>query len=130
MAQHFGDNPQVLTLLNALQQPGDASVEAAPENEDKVRYYQQKLEQADKKISRLRKVAHELERALQALEQTQANFAYALGACAFCWGEDPHCRACRGRGAPGAFELDVALFEELILPALRRYPAPEQLTSG
>jgi hypothetical protein len=45
--------------------------------------------------------------------------AAALGACALCWGQEPACRACRGRGLPGYALPDEALFEELILPALQ-----------
>jgi hypothetical protein len=45
--------------------------------------------------------------------------AAALGACGACWGTDPGCRACRGRGWPGFSMPDEVLFEELIVPAIR-----------
>jgi hypothetical protein len=45
--------------------------------------------------------------------------AAALGACALCWGQEPRCRACRGRGLPGFALPDEPLFEELILPAVQ-----------
>jgi len=45
--------------------------------------------------------------------------AAALGACTLCWGNEPRCRACRGRGLPGYALPDEALFEELILPAVQ-----------
>lgn len=46
--------------------------------------------------------------------------AAALGACPKCWGGDDHCDACDGDGAPGAAAPDHHLFNELILPAVRR----------
>jgi hypothetical protein len=45
--------------------------------------------------------------------------AAALGACGLCWGTNPGCRACRGRGRPGFSLPDETLFDELILPAVR-----------
>ena len=56
--------------------------------------------------------------------------ASALGACPACWGEDERCRTCRGEGRPGAVQPDVALFRELIAPAvarLARSPDPDPL---
>jgi hypothetical protein len=45
--------------------------------------------------------------------------AAALGACGLCWGAEPACRACRGRGRPGFSLPDESLFQELVLPAVR-----------
>ncbi len=45
--------------------------------------------------------------------------AAALGACGLCWGCDPSCRACRGRGRPGFALPDDMLFEEMIVPVIR-----------
>jgi hypothetical protein len=47
------------------------------------------------------------------------DLALALGACALCWGKDPECRACRGRGRPGFAVPDGKLFVEFVLPAVR-----------
>lgn len=45
--------------------------------------------------------------------------ADALGACGLCWGQDPQCRACRGRGRPGYALPDEELFADLVLPAVQ-----------
>jgi len=45
--------------------------------------------------------------------------ASTVGACCLCWGQDPDCRACRGRGKPGYAIPDEVLFGEYVLPALR-----------
>jgi hypothetical protein len=63
----------------------------------------------------LQAVSHEL----AALRDREDILAEALGACCLCWGEDSHCRACRGRGRPGFTAPDEELFEELVLPAMK-----------
>jgi hypothetical protein len=45
--------------------------------------------------------------------------ASTLGACCLCWGQDPDCRACRGRGKPGYAIPDETLFGKFVLPAMR-----------
>jgi hypothetical protein len=45
--------------------------------------------------------------------------ASTVGACCLCWGQDPECRACRGRGKPGYAIPDESLFGEFVLPAMR-----------
>ena len=54
------------------------------------------------------------------LRQANDTMAFALGACPYCWGGDLSCRACRGRGRPGYAPPDPALFQEFVVPALRR----------
>ena len=43
----------------------------------------------------------------------------ALGACPACWGQDPQCRLCRGRGAPGFLPPDETAFRLYVIPAVR-----------
>jgi hypothetical protein len=56
---------------------------------------------------------------IEVLRERLDRCAAALGACGVCWGMDPSCRACRGRGRPGFALPDDALFDELVLPAVR-----------
>src|SRR5437660_1553131 len=53
------------------------------------------------------------------------DLASALGACPLCWGKDPECRACRGRGHPGFSVPERNLFVEFVLPAVRMLEAQE-----
>jgi hypothetical protein len=48
-------------------------------------------------------------------------FAAAVGACSACWGEDPGCRWCRGRGRPGALAPDPEEFTAWVVPAVRAH---------
>ena len=71
-------------------------------------------------------VADVLERLYAEVETLRVRIetlAAALGACPRCWGENPRCLRCRGRGRPGGREPDHALFSELIEPAVRRASA-------
>lgn len=45
--------------------------------------------------------------------------AAALGACE-CWGQDSECGLCGGAGTPGWTTPDQQLFEEYVMPAVRR----------
>jgi hypothetical protein len=58
------------------------------------------------------------------------SLASTLGACCLCWGRDPGCRACRGRGRPGYAMPDEALFSELVLPAIRMMRACRANSGG
>jgi hypothetical protein len=68
-------------------------------------------------------VADVLERLYNEVETLRArndSLAAALGACPSCWGENPRCVRCRGRGRPGGRQPDNALFSELVEPAVQR----------
>jgi hypothetical protein len=57
---------------------------------------------------------------LTQLRVRSQRLASALGACPACWGQDERCRTCGGDGRPGAVSPDVALFRELVAPAVAR----------
>jgi multidrug efflux pump subunit AcrA (membrane-fusion protein) len=67
----------------------------------------------------LRQLVEELKADLDSLRTMLDGVAAALGACPSCWGEDPTCRWCRGRGGPGSMPPDPDGFDRLILPAVR-----------
>jgi hypothetical protein len=56
---------------------------------------------------------------VRSLRDREELLADALGACCMCWGQDPRCRACRGRGSPGYAKPDEELFNELVFPAVQ-----------
>jgi hypothetical protein len=61
-----------------------------------------------------------LERELADLREANDTLASALGACSVCWGGNRDCASCGGRGRPGYALPDLALFKELVAPAVRR----------
>jgi hypothetical protein len=60
-----------------------------------------------------------LQAEIKTLRERNDLLASTIGACCLCWGQDPNCRACRGRGKPGYAIPDEALFGEFVLPAMR-----------
>lgn len=67
----------------------------------------------------LREQIQSLQVEMKAVRERCDLLASALGACCLCWGQDPVCRACRGRGKPGFAIPDEAPFEEFVVPAIR-----------
>jgi hypothetical protein len=71
-------------------------------------------------IRPMRQLVQDMYAELAELRERNDTLAAALGACYLCWGEDPHCEVCRGRGGPGASTPDRQLFATLVVPAARR----------
>ena len=67
--------------------------------------------------------ASDLAAELDELHARNDTLAAALGACPLCWGDDPACSDCRGRGSPGARRPHGRLFDLLVRPAVRRLRA-------
>lgn len=76
--------------------------------------------EADSRETRCRRRVARLQGELDQLRALSDTLALALGACHVCWGEDDECPACYGRGQVGAFVPQRELFDQYVLPALRR----------
>jgi hypothetical protein len=61
-----------------------------------------------------------MKRELADLREVNDTLAAALGACPTCWGGDEECSECEGYGHPGSSRPDPALFQQLVVPAVRR----------
>ena len=61
-----------------------------------------------------------VEAELRDLREANDTMAAALGACHLCWGGNEACTNCHGRGHSGFMPPDPALFNRLVLPAVRR----------
>ncbi len=86
----------------------------------------------EEKLARKKKTLAQLERLLQEnrqlweenqrLRERLDQLAEGLGACGECWGEDPACRRCRGRGRPGYYLPDT----NFLLTIIRALPPRQQ----
>lgn len=122
-AQQLAENPQqqaMFSLLQQMRENRENENEAERNKTREVVHCKKNLAKAVSKIKSLQLEVAELNEALAAADQFEENLANALGACVFCWGEDAQCRACLGKGKPGIFEPDPALFEQFVAPVLRR----------
>jgi hypothetical protein len=59
----------------------------------------------------------------QHLEDHNLVLAAALGACE-CWGHDPDCADCSGAGSAGWADPDARLYQEYVIPAIKRMKDP------
>lgn len=125
--QQFSDQPQWQTLLSMMQQRQAEQAAEREEEEEKsggqAEKHRLQMEKAAYKIKQMKSIIDGLRLHIGQLEDFQEEMAHALGACVYCMGEDASCKACRGKGKPGAFEPDEALFRQWIAPALRRMNA-------
>lgn len=81
------------------------------------------LAQARARAAKLQDVARRLAVDLRSANARLSDLAAAFGACGLCWGEDPRCPGCRGRGRPGRFAPDPEL-------RLRMFPEPTDVAAA
>jgi hypothetical protein len=122
-------NPQlsaIMERINATNSSADVPTLEAEEtraarNRPSARrdYFEDAEEAAFAMTEELRTRSDALATELNVYRERVDQCAAALGACALCWGGDPGCRACRGRGLPGFTLPDELLFEEMVVPAVR-----------
>jgi hypothetical protein len=74
------------------------------------------LDRTRARAGRLADVARRLAADLEAAQARLSDLAVAAGACGLCWGEDPHCRACRGMGRPRHFDTAASRIPTLSDP--------------
>ncbi|MGZ3183106.1 MAG: hypothetical protein ACXU8N_11760 [Telluria sp.] len=115
LAQVEQSNPQAAAIVRALQERSRAAAPAPAEEEDEDSC---RIARAD--LEQLQAAAAQALQDIEALRARQAELAAALGACPLCFGSDPACLECGGRGQPGALAPEPAAFRTHVLPALRR----------
>jgi hypothetical protein len=76
------------------------------------------------------KDSHDAQEELATLREVNDTLAAALGACRYCWGGNRECGACEGYGRAGYFPPNMALFRELVLPAVKRVFALRKESKG
>lgn len=117
---------QFLANRNAETTDSDSDDRPSPEEWEQMQQQLDKLSIAQRRLqSRLEILTLELE----ALQLRNDTLAAAMGACYLCWGTDPHCSFCRGKGLPGTFPLDIERFIELVVPAVRAYQRQHSQTN-
>ena len=113
LSQMTDIDPQIKLLANYLAQ---RSAEESSSEIDKEEARAQKSRTERRLLQKLKDMRLEL----QELRERNDTLAEALGACYLCWGDDPYCEICRGRGSPGCFEPDRELCSQYIVPVARR----------
>jgi hypothetical protein len=76
-----------------------------------------------KYMQRIKSLKQENQMLKNGLEQTLLlidEISDLLGACGNCFGKDPECTLCHGKGKPGNFTFDKRAFYEFIKPCLQQ----------
>jgi len=103
-------NPQLAWMAQLLQaQRQAAAVPVESSDAEECASLREALAQAEQRVQKLGRVALRLRAELEAAHARLADLAAAFGACGLCWGDDPSCAGCRGRGRPGRFHPDHEL---------------------
>jgi len=97
------------------------------EEADRLR---ERMAKRQEQAGALRSYVTDLVEEVTVLRETVDTLAAALGACAECWGEDPTCRWCRGRGRPGFAPPEPAAFDQLVVPAVRAHTLQRRRSAG
>jgi hypothetical protein len=110
MGEFVRDNPQLAWLPQLMAaQRRSAAAEVPSAQPSELDELQQALAQADARAAKLQRINRRLAADLDAAQGLLSDLAAAFGACGLCWGEDPGCPSCRGRGKPGRFAADAEL---------------------
>lgn len=147
LAQLGEDDPRMAALCRFLvQRQADAAAPATEPAPGAIADADDAdaLSRLEARHARLRDIARTMQRELHALRDHNAMAAAALGACDACWGRDPGCAQCEGRGRAGFDAPDPPLYARLVAPAVRRLmrqrnpnhpraplaPAPDRAADG
>jgi len=110
-------NPTLAWMAQLLDAQRQAAAAAVDNTEpDETAALRVALAESEQRVQKLGRVALRLRAELEAAQARLADLAAAFGACGLCWGEDPYCAGCRGRGRPGRFHPDHALQQRLFAP--------------
>ena len=130
LSQFTEDDPTMNLLATYLSQR-DASAQReeteegiANDNAKCAAELERARERSEKSATAVRELRDHIEKLfaeLEILRERNDALAYALGACALCWGSDIECPICGGAGVPGFLAPDQQSFKQLLAPVLNRF---------
>jgi hypothetical protein len=133
LATQAQDNPQMAEILRLLterrqqQQPQEEEMLSSEEEVDAAYTMAagEAQEEGARHVQELEDLVNKVYMELEALRTRNDALAAALGACYLCFGDDPLCEECGGRGVSGSLAPQPAAFRKYVLPAVRRARAIE-----
>jgi hypothetical protein len=132
LLSQFSDDDPTMNLLATYLAQRDTSTQREEESEEttanetaecaaELERARERSEQSAAAVRELRDRIEELFAELEVLRERNDALAYALGACALCWGSDVECPICGGAGQPGFTAPDQRSFKQLLAPVLNRF---------
>jgi len=129
MQELAAGDPRMAMLMQMMQaQRGEPAKNMALDDRDElIAELSGRLDAAEARLTKMTRIARQLHEAMRSASQRLSQLAAALGACGLCWGEDPGCLGCRGRGRPGMIRCDPDVRAELFgarstLPEAGKHP--------
>jgi hypothetical protein len=119
------DNPAMALLSRLLEQRQASGPETGESNEEgnaeaAAALAAAKRQERERRMQELRETVERVYAELEALRARNDALAAALGACFLCFGTDPLCQECGGRGVPGSRPPEPAAYRDFVVPALQR----------
>jgi hypothetical protein len=134
MQSQVPDDPQMAVLMRLLDRQQELEAErqtqASAGPEDSTGEGEPDTAEKHAAMSDLQDKIDSVYAELEVLRTRNDVLAAALGACYLCFGEDPVCRECQGRGVPGSRRPDPDAFRKYVLPTYRRAKQIESADAG
>jgi hypothetical protein len=124
--QMAGDDPQIALMAKLLARREAALTQAAREAEVIEQLPAPVAPPVVEVRSELISLLDQAYAELAVLRRRNDALAAALGTCYLCWGEDPGCPTCAGRGTPGWNNVDPHAYRRLVAPAVRTIQQPTE----
>jgi len=114
-------NPTAALLASLLQmrKPAEAAPLPAQDPDVAERDAEAPLER-ERSFQELNETVSRVWAELEVLRKRNDELAAAIGACFLCFGSDPLCPECAGRGRPGSKFPEANAYRKYVWPALRR----------
>lgn len=128
MAMRWLEQRKAMAPAPVEHEPSDAELEL-----ERLEELQRRRARDDARRERsreLKALVTSLYAELETLRGRNDAVAAALGACYLCFGEDPACPECGGRGHPGSLTPEPAAFRRYVVPAVRRARAAQNRPLG
>lgn len=109
-------DPRMAMLLQLMQsqQASPSNDAGEPDERDElIAELSERLDASEARLTKMTRIARQLHEAGRIATLRLGRLAAALGACGLCWGEDPACPGCRGRGKPGMIRPDMEIRADL-----------------
>lgn len=113
LMQNFAQQNPTLAWVAQMLQAQRQNTEAPVIDDGETQALREALADSEQRAQKLERIARRLAAELEGATTRLADLAAAFGACGLCWGDDPRCPSCRGRGKPGRFAPDQELRQRL-----------------
>jgi len=119
----------LLATLLQMRKPTEAGCPPA-EDPDQAEREAQAQQERERSFQELNGTVSRLYGELDVLRKRNDELAAAIGACFLCFGSDPLCPECVGRGRPGSKLPDVSAYRKYVLPAIHRAQSGRATRNG